>query len=186
MKRVGSAAALALALLLAGCGGDADLPVLPSDRLEAYHLGAGDQLRIIVYGAQQLTTTYDVDASGNVAIPLIGDVHAGGLTRTQFAHAIATALVGQQLIRTPSVSIDVVKYRPIYVVGEVEHPGQFPFQPGLTMLSAVALAGGFTYRGVQSDATVVRVTEDQTVRGRVTPETLLLPGDVLTIRERMF
>ena len=91
-----------------------------------------------------------------------------------------------QLIRDPSVSVEVSAYRPIFVLGEVNHPGQFPYQPGMTVVTAAAVAGGFTYRAVEDRASIVRSIDGKAVEGRATRETYVRPGDVITIYERRF
>jgi polysaccharide export outer membrane protein len=149
-------------------------------------LGAGDELRLIVYGEPQLTGNFYVSDQGYISVPLLGDVRAAGLTRAELDREVADGLRQRKLLVNPSVSSDVIQYRPVYILGEVEKPGAYPYQPGLTMLSAVALAGGFTYRGVKSTAQVVRTREGHAVEGRVGPENFLEPGDVLTIYERFF
>jgi polysaccharide export outer membrane protein len=90
------------------------------------------------------------------------------------------------LVRAPSVSVEVIRYRPVFVLGEVNKPGEFPYQPGMTLLAAVALAGGFTYRAVETTASVVRTQDGRTTEGRAGRETALQPGDVVTVFERRF
>ncbi len=82
--------------------------------------------------------------------------------------------------------VEVIAYRPVFILGEVSKPGQYPFQPGMTVLTAVAVAGGFTYRAVEDYASVLRNTGDKPVEGRAVGATLLAPGDVVTIYERVF
>ena len=176
MPKFGRLLAVSLALSVGSCEPGGDLPPLAQPAGGPYRLGSGDEIRLIVYGDEQ----------GYVSVPLLGEVDAAGLTQAQLGDAVASDLVSRKLINSPSVSVDVLQYRPIYVLGEVEHPGSFPYQPGLTMLSAVALAGGFTYRGVSDRAAVVRTTHGVAVQGRVDPGSFLQPGDVVTIYERFF
>ena len=177
---------MALAVLVAACSPGGNLPRLDGASQGPYILGAGDELRLIVYGEPQLSSDFAISDQGEISVPLLGDLHAAGQTRAELGMQIAEGLRQRKLLVHPSVSVDVVRYRPIYVLGEVEHPGAFPYQPGLTMLSAVALAGGFTYRGVTRVGSVVRTRGGHAVEGRVTPEDFLQPGDVLTIYERFF
>ena len=100
--------------------------------------------------------------------------------------AIAQALKKRQLIKDPSVSVEVIAYRPIFVLGEVSRPGQYPYQPGMTMLTAVAVAGGFTYRAVEDYASDVRAQEQTATEGLITPKSFIAPGDVIRIFERRF
>jgi polysaccharide export outer membrane protein len=179
-------AAPCLLLLAAGCTPGADLAPIAAYHNDAYRLGAGDQIRIITFGEEQLTGEFRVDDRGNIALPLLGVVHAGGMTPEQLDTTIAAELKSRKLLREPSVAVEVIAYRPIFVLGEVAKPGQYAFQPGMTMLTTVAVAGGFTYRGVQDYASVVRTTDNQAVAGKVTPVSFIAPGDVVNIYERRF
>lgn len=172
-------------LWLTACTGS-DLPLLSQPNPGPYTLGTGDQIRLTVFGQPQLSTSYAVSPQGMISVPLIGDVPASGRTTGQLGKEVADDLRGRQMVVDPSVSVDILTYRPVYVLGEVEKPGAYPYQPGLTTLSAVALAGGFTYRGVTSGGTVVRTSNGVAERGRVLPDSFLQPGDVLTIAERFF
>jgi polysaccharide export outer membrane protein len=163
-----------------------DLPALPSDKAAAYRLGPGDRVRLITFGGPELTGEFRVNDSGDIALPLVGIVRAEGLTPRELEGAITDRLVKANLFRDPSVSAEVVEYRPIFILGEVNKPGQYPYQPGMTVVTAVAVAGGFTYRAFQSQFSVVRTTGDQTTEGRAGRETFLQPGDVLTVYERHF
>ncbi len=188
--QVASAAlALGATLGLAACAPGANLPPLPPATDNGYVLGPSDQLRVITYNEPQLTNTFTVGDNGSIAFPLIGGVHAAGMTANDVASAISTALVDKKLLREPSVSVEVTQYRPIFVLGEVSHPGQYPYQPGMTTLSAVALAGGFTYRAITGYAGDVRSQGEQAghaVEGKIGRSTYLQPGDVVTIYERYF
>jgi polysaccharide export outer membrane protein len=177
----------ALLPALAGCAGPGgDLPPIPPSASSAYHLGPGDQVRIITLGEDRVTGEFRVNDSGAVALPLLGTIRAAGLTTAELEQAIGAALLKAQLIRDPSVSVEVSAYRPIFVLGEVNHPGQFPYQPGMTVVTAAAVAGGFTYRAVEDRASIVRSIDGKAVEGRATRETYVRPGDVITIYERRF
>lgn len=170
------------------CAPGSDLAPLqtPAGVADRYRLGSGDKLRIITFGQEQLTGDFNVDDGGEVSMPLIGVVHASGLTTGELAAKIESELREKKLLSDPSVSAEVTKYRPIFILGEVTKPGEYPFQPGMTLLSAVSVAGGFTYRGIQNYASVVRSTGDQVVEGKVDRQSLIRPGDVITIFERSF
>jgi polysaccharide export outer membrane protein len=134
---------MCLLLLLAGCGGPgADLPPIPPGAPGAYHLGPGDQVRVITLAEDRLTGEFRVNDSGALALPLLGTVHAAGLTTAELEQVLGARLVQAQLIRDPSVSVEVSAYRPIFVLGEVNKPGEYPYQPGMTVVGAVAVAGG--------------------------------------------
>jgi polysaccharide biosynthesis/export protein len=178
---------LTLMSFMAACGGPGgDLPPIPSTPPGAYHLGPGDQVRIITLGEDRVTGEFRVNDSGAVALPLLGTIRAAGLTTAELEQAVGTALLKAQLIREPSVSVEVIAYRPIFVLGEVNHPGQFPYQPGMTVVTAAAVAGGFTYRAIEDRASIVRGIDGKAVEGRATRATYVQPGDVITFYERRF
>ncbi len=179
-------AAVVMVALLCGCAPGANEPMLPQYTSNGYRLGSGDQIRIITFGEDQLTGEFSVDDQGKIALPLLGTVQAAGLTPEQFGRQIADGLNGRHLLRDASVSVQVLAYRPIFVLGEVNKPGQYPYQPGMTMLTAVAIAGGFTYRSVEDYASDVRTSDGTVTQGNVTPGSFLAPGDVLKIYERRF
>ena len=174
------------ALALAGCAPGRDLPELADYRSQGYRLGGGDQVRIITFGEDQLTGEFRVDDAGRIAVPLLGGVTAAGLTPQQLEAAIAGDLRKRNLLRDPSVSVEVLAYRPVFVLGEVAKPGQYPYQPGMTVLTSVAIAGGFTYRGYQDYVSVVRSTGATATEGRAVPSAFLAPGDVVRVLERRF
>jgi len=176
-----------LVLLLAGCGGPgAQLPPIPPAPTDAYHLGPGDQIRVITLGEDRLTGEFRVNDSGAISLPLLGTVQVAGLTTAELEHVLGEALIRAQLIREPSVSVEVSVYRPIFVLGEVNHPGEYPYQPGMTVVSAVAVAGGYTYRAVEDRASIVRSTDGKAVEWRAERQTFVRPGDVITVYERRF
>jgi polysaccharide export outer membrane protein len=180
---------LPVMLALAGCMPDQNLAMLPSPQNGSYHLGPGDQIRVITYDETQLSNTFTVGDNGKIAFPLIGGIVASGRTPNQVASEIAASLQNSKLVNQPSVSVEVVQYRPISVLGEVNHPGQYPYQPGMTTLDAVALAGGFTYRAVTGYASDWRTAgpgSADAMKGKVGPGSRLEPGDVITIYERYF
>jgi len=164
-------------------------PVPPGgaiDRSSDYKLGAGDRMRIIVYGQQNLTGEYVLDGQGMLAFPLIGQVPAMGMTPAQLERAIVAKLHPDYL-RNPSVSVEVMTRRPFYIVGEVKNPGSYPYVSGMTVINAIALAGGFTYRARESSFYIKRNDQGgQAGRITATQETPVQPGDVIMVRERYF
>ncbi len=153
----------------------------------AYNLGPGDQVRIITFGEDTLTGEFRVNDSGNIALPLVGartrrrpDLRAIWRPRS------GAALRRGKLVRNPSVAVEVIAYRPIYVLGEVNKPGQYPYQPGMTVVTAVAVAGGFTYRAVEGYAAVVRTVEGKSVEGRASRQTSCSRAMSITVFERRF
>lgn len=175
-----------LAASLAGCTPGANLPTLSAYDPHDYRLGQDDQIRVITYGEAQLSANFRVNDHGTVAVPLLGDLQAAGLTTTDFAAEMMSVLREKKLLLHPSVSVEIAAYRPIAILGEVSKPGQYPYQPTMTMLTAVAAAGGFTYRAVEMYAYVVRQEGDRAVVGRLLPQSYVKPGDVIKVYERHF
>ena len=143
-------------------------------------------MRLITFGEDSLTGEFRVSDSGTIALPLVGDVRAQGLSPDALAVQVGKALVHANILRSPSVSAEVIAYRPIFVLGEVSKPGQYPYQPGMTMVTAAAVAGGFTYRAIQGYASVVRVQDGVAVEGIASRQSFIQPGDVITVYERKF
>ena len=175
-----------LALLAAACAPGRGLPPLPPAASAGYRLGAGDAVRLITFGEDALTGEFRVNDSGAIAVPLVGSVRAAGLTTKELEAAVAAALKRANMLRDPSVSAEVTAYRPIFVLGEVNKPGQYPYQPGMTVVTAAAVAGGFTYRAVEAYASVVRTQDGDAIEGKAQRQAFVRPGDVITIFERRF
>lgn len=153
---------------------------------EGYRLGSGDQVRITVYGQPELSGEYAVDGGGMLSFPLIGQVRAGGLSAVDLEKALISRLQPDYL-KNPSVSVEVLAYRPFYIVGEVRAPGSYPYVSGMTVLNAVALAGGFTYRARESSFYVMRPEPGgNRTKLDAVADTPVFPGDVITVRERYF
>jgi len=150
-----------------------------------YRLDTGDVLRVIVFGEEDLSGEFQIDGEGNVALPLIGQVLAGGRTVPEFQDAIAVSLRDGYL-NDPKVSVEVLNFRPYYILGEVNAGGEFPFQTGMTVLNAVAIAGGFTYRANKDRIAIVHKGSSVPVSYRLNSELRVLPGDIITIEERIF
>jgi polysaccharide biosynthesis/export protein len=151
----------------------------------AYHLDAGDRLRVVVYGQEGLTNTYAIDAGGSITMPLIGRVAARGRTPAGLAAEIAGRL-RNGFIREPSVAVEIESYRPFFILGEVAAPGQYPYVPNMTVESAVAISGGFTPRARRDRVTVTHTDASGTGRFVVPPGTPIGPGDTVLVGERWF
>jgi len=152
-----------------------------SDRI--YKLGVGDILRVTVYNELELSGEFEVSSTGNVNLPLIGEVPAEGRTISELEDA-AEEKFRQGYLKSPNVSIEVMNYRPFYILGEVNSPGSYPFVSGMTILNAVALAGGFTYRAYEDTVLLKRQGSEAEIS--VPVDTTVLPGDVVTVEERFF
>jgi polysaccharide export outer membrane protein len=150
-----------------------------------YKLGSGDQVRITVFGQQDLSGEFQVDGSGSVALPLIGNVQAGGSTVRELEKRIAAKLRPDYL-KNPRVNIEVLNYRPFYIIGEVQKPGSYAFVNGMTVVNAVALAGGYTYRARENEVLVTRANDPERRKQRAGHDTVVLPGDVIEVPERFF
>ena len=151
----------------------------------AYQLDAGDKLRVVVYGQEGLTNTYAIDAAGSITMPLIGAVPARGRTPAGLAAEI-TAKLRNGYIRDPSVAVEIESYRPFFILGEVQAPGQYPYVPNMTVESAVAIAGGFTPRAKRNMVTVTHTDAGGSGRYVVPLGTSLSPGDTVFVGERWF
>jgi len=151
-----------------------------------YHLGAGDKLRITVYNEPALTGEYSVTPAGAVAFPLIGTVNVADHTIEQVTADITHRLDGGY-VQDPRVSVEVLNFRPFYILGEVNKPGEYPYSSGLTVDKAVALAGGFTYRANSRVGFLRRDNgpAEGSVALRGTP-VAVQPGDTIRIGERYF
>ena len=175
-----------IALVLSACAAYRPLdPAFHKALQEPYTLDSGDQIRITVFNQDDLTNTYMVDKGGHVAFPLIGAVAARGKTPKQLEQKIASGL-RQGFLRNPDVSVEVSTYRPFFIMGEVGTSGQYTYVPGMTIQNAVAIAGGFTARAEQSDADVTRHINGEIITGRVPLSDPILPGDTISVRERLF
>ena len=150
-----------------------------------YRLGSGDKVQITTFGEPTLSGSFDVSGAGMVALPLVGEVKAGGLTSVEFGRAVEAAF-RDGFLKDPKVSVEVVGYRPFYILGEVGRPGQYPYISGLTVLNAVATANGFTYRADTHHVFIKRAAETVEHRVDLTTVTAVEPGDTIRIKERYF
>jgi polysaccharide export outer membrane protein len=150
-----------------------------------YRLGPADKVRVNVFGEEALTGEFLVGGSGKVSLPLIGEVQAAGLTIGQFQEEIAGAL-RQGYINEPRVSAEVLNYRPFYILGEVNKPGEYPYTNNLTVLNAVATAEGFSYRADTRRVYIKRADVAGEQAYPLTTATQVAPGDTIRIGERFF
>lgn len=152
----------------------------------SYRLGSGDQVRITVFGEPDLTGQFAVDGSGVVAFPLVGEVKAVGGTARDLEKSI-TAKLRDGYLKNPTVSVEVLSFRPFFILGEVKSPGSYPYKNGLNVMNAVALAGGYTYRA-KSNIWIITRSGDKRYQGHeiTNGDFKILPGDTIVIPERFF
>ena len=150
-----------------------------------YRLDAGDELRVIVFGQADLTNTYAVDRGGTISMPLVGIVPVRGRTTTEVEREIAARLRAGYL-RRPDVAAEVARYRPIFVMGEVNAAGQYAYVAGATIQTAIATAGGFAQRADKSSVKVTRSAGGEVETAKLGMTDPVMPGDTIYVRERIF
>ncbi|MCJ2083342.1 MAG: polysaccharide biosynthesis/export family protein [Methylobacterium sp.] len=182
--------ALSSSLALGGCL----RPDFRTDQLDAtatgsigarYTLSAGDRLRVIVFGQDNLSNIYAVDGDGSIAMPLIGLVKVGGQSTAQAARTVEAKLASG-FVREPHVTVEVDAYRPFYILGEVTTSGQYPYVNGMAVETAVAIAAGFGPRAARDYAVLTREGKGGLVSGIVPMTYPVRPGDTIVIKERFF
>ena len=175
------------ALLGAGLGACERPPLLyPSPTLEGpYRLDTGDELRVVVFEQADLTNIYEVDQSGQISLPLIGDVPARGATTDEIAARITGKLAASYL-RNPDVTVEVATYRPFFALGEVGNPGQYTYVPGMTAETAIAAAGGYTDRANKRVVRISRILNGTLYEGRIAVTEAIRPGDTIYVSEALF
>ncbi|MET0309793.1 MAG: polysaccharide biosynthesis/export family protein [Sphingomonas sp.] len=179
---------LAAALMsLGGCANNvSQLPPVESVADQTYRLGPGDELRVVVYGFDSMTNAYTVSDAGTISLPLISSLEVEGLSTAELETAISGQLRTRDLAPRASVSVQVQKFRPFYILGEVQRPGQYPYVPGMTVLTAVSIAGGYTFRANKQDAELIRTRKRVSYRARAGSDARVLPGDTLMVPEAWF
>lgn len=181
----------AVSFVLAACAsGPAPAPAGPSPTAATstntvYQLGTGDQIRISVFGQPDLSGQFVVDGTGSIAMPLIGTIQAQGKSTSELEQTIYDRLT-DGYVRDPQVSAEVINYRPFYILGEVANPGEYPYTNNLSVLNAVASAGGFTYRANKRVVFIKSVDANQEVSVTLDSTATVQPGDTIRIGERIF
>ena len=185
-KLVMALSVVAMAAILSGCNSYKPAPrAFNEATIQPYSLDSGDRLRITVFDQPSMTNTYTIDQAGYIAFPLVGQVAARGRTLQQLSGQIAQKLK-QGYLRDPDVTIDVDRYRSVFIMGEVGQSGQYAYVPGMTVQNAVAVAGGFTARANQGAVDVTRKINGQVITGRVNISSAIVAGDTIYVRERLF
>jgi polysaccharide export outer membrane protein len=186
MRRTFLLVSLALAAALSGCADARRVPANYQAYADTpYTLGPGDRLRVIVFGQDSLSNSFSVDSSGQIAMPLIGLVPAAGRTPASLAREIEARL-RNGYVREPRVSVEVEAYRPFFILGEVTTSGQYPFVNGMSVETAVAIAGGYTPRARRDSAQITRTQDGHTVTAEAPVTMPVRPGDTIYVQERFF
>jgi protein involved in polysaccharide export with SLBB domain len=157
----------------------------PLSQTSEYRLGPGDKLRVGVFNREELTGEFTVGTQGRISYPLVGEVEVAGRTVPEFTNQLSEQL-RNGYVRDPIVSVEIAQYRPFYILGEVNRPGAYPYSPGMTVMGAVATAGGFTYRANSRRVFVQRPGQTGEDAQPLTSATLVQPGETVRIPERLF
>jgi polysaccharide export outer membrane protein len=149
-----------------------------------YKLGTGDKLKVVVFGEEDASGEYEIDATGAISARLIGRLQVGGLTVSEVEQALIEQYRGRGFFKNPRISIELVNLRPFFILGEVEKRGSYPYVNGLTIAQAVAIAGGYTYRASRTRITIQRVGAPREVAAQENDP--VYPGDIVRVPERFF
>ncbi len=179
--------------MFAACAEKGDGPVLSSgeryvatlDVVSDYRLDVGDKVRLTVFNEPNLTGEFWVNPDGFVSLPLIGNVAARGKQVGEVADE-AKRLFADGYLRDPKVAMEVMTFRPFYILGEVSQPGNYPYVTGMTAMNAIATAKGFTPRANRDVVRIRKAGESAEENYRVTPELMIYPGDTIRVGERFF
>jgi protein involved in polysaccharide export with SLBB domain len=155
-------------------------------RDENYKLGTGDKIRLVFYREEDLGGEYLVNSTGEVQLPLVGQMQAAGMTLHDFQASLTAKFVAEGYLKDPRISVEVLNYRPFYIMGEVKAPGQYPYISGMSVLNAVVLAGGYTYRANDSVVYLRRNGDDKEIKVPADQTTKVNPGDIIRVDERIF
>lgn len=154
--------------------------------LSDYLLGPGDRVNVQVFGHEDLSAKVAVGANGAIALPLVGQVKASGLTVSELENLV-TSRLDKDFIVDPKVGIEVLVYRPFFILGEVKKPGKYDYVVGLSMRKAIAMAEGFTRRGKEEQVVVIRENRDgQSTKFEAGLDALVFPGDTIEVLRRLF
>ena len=174
------------AALLAAVAAGLLRPRQAAAQLTDYRLGPGDKIEITVFGQADLSVEATVSANGDITMPLLGQVKAASLTVFELQELVAQRL-NESYVVEPRISIEVLNYRPFFILGEVEKPGKYEYVVGLTVRMAVAVGGGYTRRAREDVMLLVRENKEaETIRYRAFPDTFIFPGDTIEVLRRVF
>lgn len=153
--------------------------------LQEYRIGPGDRLNITVFGHNDLSGEVVIDGSGRISLPLIGQLAANSKTVLELQQEI-TAALDRDYIVNPRVTVEVVNYRPFYILGQINRPGSYSYIEGMTVRMAIAIAGGFTRRAQEDVVIIIRANDPEQTPYEVTLGDLVLPGDSIEVERRLF
>jgi protein involved in polysaccharide export with SLBB domain len=174
--------AFAVAMCVLGLIAGARSPVQAAD----YKLGAGDKVRVVVLADPEFSGEYEVDASGNMSVRMIGRISVLGMTLAQLEAELVQRYSSGGYLRNPKLSVELLSARPFFVLGEVLKPGSYPYVAGLTVAQAVAIAGGYTRRASTSRIKIKRFGSPAGNEDSATEDSVVNPGDILRVPERFF
>lgn len=157
-------------------------PAISDAQVAGYRLGSGDEVKVTVFNHTDLSGQFTVNGEGMISLPLVGDIKAGGMTPDEVEVGIKEALEPEYL-KNASVNVDVLNYRPFYILGEVNKPGSYPYVAGMRVVNAVALSGGYTVRASQGKIFIERAGQKKVPAD---PQSAVLPGDIVHVPERFF
>lgn len=187
-QRIAQFIAVALiCILVPGCAGTNALPGTAAYQPTVYRLAADDRVSITVFGEESLSREYAITPQGDLAFPLLGDIPVVNMTVGELQTSLRMRL-GEGYVNDPRVTVEVLSYRPFYILGEVNKSGEFPFSDGLTVTQAVALAGGFTYRAERQRIYILRYGQnaEESYDIKDGRPVYVAPGDTIRIGERYF
>jgi polysaccharide export outer membrane protein len=176
-------------VLISGCTSavlsDAEKATLAAAATAPERLEPGDKISVVVFGEQALSGDYELDRAGQISVPLAGTIKVQGMTQTELEQTL-TAKFRSQYLRDPKVTVTIAKLAPYYITGEVKKPGQFPYRSGLNVLTAMAIAGGPTYRASRTTVQIQRRGETSMREYPISASVPILPGDVINVPMRYF
>ncbi len=187
-RRIGgwlAAVQATLLLLLSGLLHAQESPATDADAVSGYQLGPRDSISVTVFNHPDLSGEFVLDGDGRFSMPLIGVVDAAGKTPVELEEVLLNRFSPDYLVN-PRISIEVSNYRPYYLIGEVQNTGSFPYVAGITYLTAIAMAGGYTYRAKKDVVYVIRANDPEQEEIKLDANEKVQPGDIIRVAERLF
>lgn len=175
---------IAVMILLAGCAPSSGIVPRSTSNYE-FRLGVGDVVRVDVYREERLSREYPVSSDGAISFPLLGSLPISGLTVPEFKTLLMREL-NAKVLKDPQVTVDVVKYRSVFILGEVARPGEYPYSPDLSFMALIAKAGGLTFRANEKTVMIRHDKERTETRYQLTPDAAIQPGDTVRVTRSTF